>query len=251
MSRTTAAYEGQSHRQITAVCMAIALFLGAPLPSAQAQRAPIVSLNTGINRATNLPFAEGAFDLNYTLTTVSMTSTPTQAAYIGGHPNVLGSSAPAVLDTYLVGTAASRWLGVINSVFVPNHYYTLWGNPYTFRTSFDLTPDLAATAQIDGLRTAVDNQLIGISVNDTSVFSAVANQQEEFKAFKEFSNPLGQGLFKSGTNTIDFVLDNYTGGPSPMAFRIEGAVTAVIPEPNTLVLATAAIAAMGTLRRRK
>jgi hypothetical protein len=68
--------------------------------------------------------------------------------------------------------------------------------------------------------------------------------------FKQFPNGVGQGLFKSGTNTIDFVLDNHVGGPSPMAFRIEGAVTAVIPEPSTLVLAAAVIAALGRLRRK-
>lgn len=249
MSRTIVVVTRRRHCRITAACMMTALFLGAPLPLAQAQRAPVVTLNTGINRATNLPFAEGTFDTNYTLTTVSLVSTPTQAAYIGGHPTVLGASVPAVLNSYLVGTAASRWLGVINDVFQPNHYYALWGNPYTFRTSFELTPGRATTAQIDGLRTAVDNQLIGIRVNGTDVFSAPASQKEEFMTFKLFADGVGQGLFKSGTNTIDFVLDNHVGGPSPMAFRIEGAVTAV-PEPNTLVLAAAAIAALGRLRRR-
>jgi len=161
---------------------------------------------------------------------------------IGSHPIVLPDSEPEIPNTYLKGSAGSRWLGIVNSIYVPDSFSVLQGNPYTFETSFALSPAAALTAQIDGLQTAVDNKLIGIRVNGSDVFTAPVAFAEEFTSFQSFSDGLGQGLFHPGTNTVEFITDNFIDGPSPLALRVEGYVSAVVPEPSALYLAFASMA---------
>lgn len=217
--------------------------------SAVVMRSPVVNLASGIDRSTGQLLPAGSQDANYTLTEVPAGVLPGVVALIGQHPTALADGPPVIPNSYLQGSVGSRWLGVVNSVFQANTFYLQQGNPYVIATTFSLTAPQASSALIDGLRTAVDNKLIGVRVNGTSVFNAPVAFGEEFKAFKTFQNGLGQGLFLPGLNSVEFVLDNYIAAPSPAALRVEGQVTAEIPEPSTLVL-SAMFVLLHRIRRR-
>ena len=212
-------------------------------------RVPVVNLATGIDRNTGQVLVDGAQDPNYTLTAVPAGVLPGVVSLIGQHPTVLADSPPAIPNTYLRGSPASRWLGVINSVFQPNSYYLQQGNPYVIETTVDLSAMQASTAQIDGLLTAVDNKLIGVRVNGTTVFTSPVAFAEEFKSFQVFQNGVGQGLFQPGANTIQFLLDNWIAAPSPAALRVEGQVTSLIPEPSSLFIIVTASVGVGICGR--
>jgi hypothetical protein len=229
--------------------MASVFLAGNASASTALPRVPIVSLSSGFNSSTNQPLPAGSPDTRYTLTAVPPESPPGLVGLIGSHPTVLPDSSPEIPFSYLKGSAGSRWLGIVNSVYVPNSFYVLQGNPYTFETSFELGATQALTAQIDGLLTAVDNKLIGIRINGMDAFTAPVSFAEEFTSFKSFPDGLGQGLFRPGPNIVEFITDNYVAAPSPLALRIEGYVSTVVPEPNGLLLCGASIAFIPGWRR--
>jgi hypothetical protein len=218
---------------------------------ATAIRIPAVNLASGVDRSTGQVLVNGAQDPNYALVAVPAGVDAGMVGLVGRRANALTQSNPAVAGSYLPDSTASRWISVINSVFQPNSIYLQQGNPYVFETTVSLNAAQAPTAQIDGLRTAVDNKLIGIKVNGSSVFTAPASFAEEFKSFKMFQDGVGHGLFHSGTNTIQFLIDNYVSAPSPAALRVEGAITALIPEPTTSALTILILGLVGALRRRR
>jgi hypothetical protein len=217
--------------------------------SSGAGAVPIVVKNiaTGIDDSTGLKLSYLSPDTDYVIG--------------AGSTEGVGLVPHAVQELFLLADSASsdsRWI----VVDVPHPESPLSGagnlvlpGTYSFLTSVDLTGFLPASSQIENIRFAADNQLIGVLINGTSVFSEPpADPREDFHQFHTLGS-VGAGLMQSGLNEIEFRIYNGTFGgnnANPMAFRVEGLVTAeVIPEPNTALLLGVGLLGLGIKRRRR
>jgi hypothetical protein len=248
----TVAVDPRSSRSLAALLPYPLIILTSVLlnqPTLATGVADTINLSTGFDRGAGQLLANGVQDVNYTLTAVPAGVLPPVAALVGSHPTVLADSPPAIPNTYLMGSSDSRWLGVINSVFQPNSFYLQQGNPYVFQASFDLTGFDPLHAQIDGLRIATDNKLTSVLVNGTAIFSqppdTQSNVSEEFMSFRVFADGLGQGLFHSGTNSVQFLVQNSGLAPSPLALRVEGRITVLAAEPGAFTLVGLGLVSIG------
>ncbi len=188
-------------------------FAGTPPP---AQTLPIPTLfSSGID-SNNFALAAGFADPHYVLTASAYSTPPPPniaATVTANHPN------------WLVNDAASSWIGAISqgSVSVPQ-------GAYSFRTTFDLTGFIAATAQIN-LQVAVDNELTNVLLNGVSIGLRYTN----FAAFSGvFTVTNG---FVAGTNRLDFLTSNSGTAASPGGFRVKASGTATKQVATNTVLA--------------
>jgi hypothetical protein len=168
---------------------------------------PITIFNTGVDNSGNaLP--AGSIDSHYA------GISPASTAF------VLGATT-ALPGTWLANSAASQWIGPDdgNGGSVNGGLYSR-----TYRTTFDLTGLIVATAQLTG-RWAVDNSgtllLNGIPISTATGFSS----------FTPFSASSG---FVAGVNTLDAVWTN-AGGPGGVLIEVSGTADQV-PEPGTALL---------------
>lgn len=142
-------------------------------------------------------------------------------------------------------SSASRWI-VISSGQGGEGMSVETGS-FRFQTTVDLTGYNPATAFLDSLRYAADNKLTALRINGTTVFSQGTEAEEEFGSLIALPATLGQGLFVSGVNTLTFEVLNTEPPPhlstTPVGFRLEGSVSATVPEPTACL----ALGAMGTL----
>ncbi len=144
-------------------------------------------------------------------------------------------------------SAESRWVSTAGS----NNATPL--TTFFFQTTFDVSEADWNSARIEDFRFAADNQLIGLSINGTSVFSAspVPTGDFDYENFQSLGT-IGSGLFQEGSNTILFAVYNgqHEPGTNPMGFRAEGVVTAgIIPEPSTALLLSIGLVGMASRRR--
>lgn len=214
--------------------------------SAAAPAAVVKFLNTGYNDATGNQLANGTNDTDYFIGpggTGSLT---------GINPRATSSPIPLpwLSDA---ASSASRWLVLPGSGL---EGISVGPGTYFFDTTADLTGFDPATAQINNLRYAADNKLVGVWINGTRVFFQNQQFAEEFASFRSLGN-LGAGLFTSGLNQIRFEVSNQLSSPSPLGLRVEGSVDAqplasAVPEPTTLVLVGALCAGgLGYVRWRR
>ena len=162
--------------------------------------------NTGVN-ASGTPLSDGTIgDPHYTL--VSVPSGSTTAILVrtsaGGYP---------VDGEWMGDDALSAWIGPDNSGSDSGPV----GN-YDYRTTFDLTGLIPATASISG-GWSVDNAGVNILINGVSTGNS-DNNVNAFETFQSFSITSG---FQPGLNTLDFIVDN-TGGPTGL--RVEATLQA-------------------------
>jgi hypothetical protein len=194
---------------------------------------PILSLyNTGVDNAGALLVGgNGVVDPHYTLLSgPGVSGTPNAVTYFNA--------------AYIADGPSSRWISLNSS-----------GSPtvgdYVFRTTFDLTGfDPNATSIT--FNCAADNRVADVQINGVSVFG-LGNSCD---SYVNLGAPrLIDANFVSGINTLDFTVRN-DDSLGPMAFRVEytSDTTALpsseVPEPGTLLLSAAGIAAAQLCRLR-
>jgi hypothetical protein len=211
--------------RVAVLCCASATFLSAiPIPTLY---------NTGVDNAGALLVGgNGIVDPHYSL--------------ISG-PGIVGTpSAVTFTDpVYLANGPSSRWISGNTS-----------GNPSTgnfvFRTTFDLTGfNLAATSL--NFVCGADNRVISVTLNGNATGYGQGNSCDAYINLG-LSRLVNTG-FVQGLNNLEFTVQN-DDDLGPMAFRAQytsdtTAISSQVPEPGTLLISAAGIAALQLLRLRR
>jgi hypothetical protein len=209
--------------------------------------------NTGVD-ASGAALAQGSADSHYSfLTSPAGTATPDSAqTQVGGFP----------IPPWMADDSLSSWIG-------PNapHAFGPIG-VYDYQTTFDLTGLDATTVVLTG-QWATDDDGLTIRVNGANTaFSIPSNNGASFEAWSQFSIDDSTGLFHSGSNTLDFIVQNndphdlvnYPTGDNPTGLRVEFASAhalagttnvASAPEPGTYSLFGFGIASLFFAGRRR
>ena len=180
---------------------------------------PTSLYNTGvINSGT--PLAPGAIDPHYILVSSPIGSGPAFAVIDGQFPFLPYFPGNPV---WLPNSSISEWIGPVADA------RTAVGGPpgqYIFHTTFDLTANEVAGAELTG-RLAADNS-VQIFLNGVNTGTG-ASGFDHFTAFQI------TGGFVQGVNRLDFVVTNDDCGPlcvNPTGLRAESRL-AEVPEPAT------------------
>jgi hypothetical protein len=191
----------------------LAALAAAPAPT---QAGIITGLfNTGVDDQGN-PLPDFATDPHYTIT-----SSPIGADSVLARSSANGFPVPP----WVGDDSASKWI-------IPANTDADGDGPvgiYIYQTTFTVTGD-PSTVAITG-RYSSDNELINVLVNGvfTGIHNGtVGNDQGQYRFWWNLGTIAG--LFQTGTNTIDFFVNN-DGGPT--GFRAE---LSAVPEPSSLVL---------------
>ena len=212
------------------VLAAVAAFVSA----GQANAGVITSLyNTGVNGAgVSLPDSTLG-DPHYSLVSVpGGTSDLLVRTSAGGYP----------IPPYFGDSPRSAWIG-------PNNDHQVDGpvGLYDYQTTFNLTGFNPLTASIKGGWSS-DNDGVKILLNGVDTGNPATNFAQFSIGFAPFSI---SGGFKSGWNTLDFIVNN---GGGPTALRVDMLGTArAVPEPSSFaLLGLGGISlAVGAYRRRR
>lgn len=163
---------------------------------------PIAGLfNTGVDASGN-PLEDGAVDSHYQLSTNA--HNPDSLEAVVEDSTVF----PIVAGPWIANNTASKWIG---PQFDPNGA----GGDYAYRTSFTIEGIDPATVRLIG-QWATDNVGTDILVNGTS--TGLQNSAQ-FGGFTSFTITNG---FKTGLNTIEFVVNNAGADANPTGLRVEG-----------------------------
>jgi hypothetical protein len=175
-------------------------------------RADVITtlFNTGVDANRNL-LSGGVVDPHYLLISSPDLAFPGPNAFV-----VNNDGKGLVSGPYLGNGPNSKWIAPS-----ADNFDNAVGN-YDYRTTFDLTGFDPATAQITG-QWAVDNAGVDILLNGVSTQISRPGTLNFFN-FSSFSINSG---FRSGLNTLDFIVFNQaTGFPNPTALRVELSGTA-------------------------
>jgi hypothetical protein len=206
-----------------------------------APAAVVKDISTGINPATGAKVPNG---------------TP-QSAYViapGGTGGQVGTTIVAWSDeippygypyTYMADSASSRSRFI--SIYPPGAPNPQVGlGTFFYQTTVDLTGYDPSTAVIESARLAADDAFLGLRVNGVAVFTPPPpGYYSNTDHLVDLPAGLGAGAFRTGLNTITFVVEN-VADHSPASLRAEATVTATpVPEPTAAAaLAAAAFAAL-------
>jgi hypothetical protein len=171
--------------------------------------------NTGVDDSGNL-LPDFATDPHYTITSSPIGTDSTLArSAMNGFP----------IPPWVGDDMSSKWL-------IPANTDSAGDGPtgiYIYETTFNVTGN-PSSAAITG-RYSSDNELINVIVN--GVFTGInngtiGNDQSQYQQWWNLGTI--QGLFHSGTNTIDFLVNN-DGGPTGFRAELHG-----VAEPSSLAL---------------
>ena len=150
---------------------------------------PDLLFNTGVDASGN-PLADGTIDPHYQLTVNPDSGSPDAF--------VIDSTVAPVTGPWAPNTANSKWIG-------PRANGGSAGGDYTYTTTLDLSGYDPSTVAISGDWTS-DNAAVDILVNGIST----GLSKNDFTQVDRFQVP--PGSFLSGTNTIDFIINNNGSG---------------------------------------
>jgi uncharacterized protein affecting Mg2+/Co2+ transport len=133
---------------------------------------------------------------------------------------------------------APYWLNDASSVLMDE------GGNYDYRLTIGITGDASALVLMG--RWAVDDGAVAIQVNGTTVVGGTPVTGDlQFAKWAAFTLSSG---FVTGTNTIDFVVENdqYNTG-----LRVEWSSTSSVPEPGSTLLLGGGLAVLAAFARRR
>ena len=182
--------------------------------------------NTGLD-GNGSPAPDASGEAHYTLA-----STPSGT---GGTPFVTMQKFPIINGAWMLDTNTSKWI----SPSADESLYTDPAGPYTYQTTFTVTGD-PTTVSITG-RLAGDDSVTAIILNGQTVATNVAGGFQSWYAFNIASG------FKTGTNTLQFVVVNAGTSSNPSGFRCEMTGTSGGP----VAAGNIARKAAGSIARRK
>lgn len=158
-------------------------------------------------------------------------------------------SAPATVPLTAIATFP-------NAAWVSNTSSADWISPgssgntswpvgsYDYQTTFSLTGLNPSTAQLSGEWTSDNNAYIELN----GVSTGITTGSSAYGSLNAFTITNG---FKSGVNTLDFIVDN-GGGPTGVFAEVSGTATrSVVPEPSSVSLVGVAFLGLCGLFRRK
>ena len=156
------------------------------------------------------------------------------------------------VSQYAANNSSSKW----DSTQAGDSFSAQPVGVYGYQTTFSLTSFEAATAVITGLWGG-DNAYDGIYLNGNLISGTIGPQLSTTNEFSTLSNApyspftISSG-FQSGTNTLDFFIDNTGASASPTAFRAQLSGSYAVPEPSTVaVYAIGSLAVLGFVVRKK
>ena len=215
-------------RKITHKLTLLALFCLLTSSIAYAQT-PLDLYNTGMSTpwysSSPTAFNNGTGDTHWTI-----------ASLPSGNP----ASAITALNhnAWLANSSTSKW---INDNGDGNNISPF--GDYTYRTTFALAGGTNLNAVVLSFQMAVDNSLVRIDLNgvNTGLSSGAS--------FNAFSSPMSiSSGFQTGTNTLDFVINNASTDANPQGLRVEFLSAVIVPEPSALILTVLGGMALLTLK---
>jgi hypothetical protein len=155
-------------------------------------------------------------------------------------------------------TFTSATVATANAAWVANNTTSKWINnngngaltspvgDYVYRTTFNIGAGInPATVQLI-FSMSSDNNNTAIALNGTTLGLISSTS---FNAMS--SNMTINSGFQTGTNTLDFTVNNAGTTANPQGLRVKIVSAAAIPEPTTLSLALMGLASSGFLAHRR
>jgi len=202
-----------------------------------------------------------------TVGTVTLMASPAQAQITGLFNTGVAANGTTLLtvgqtDThyqFITGAATSQAVVTNNAAYLqsPSSGYifndaagSAIGNPLTLQTTFNIAAGSnLSTAQVTGAY-SVDNFLVDILINGTSTGINSLSQPIGYTSFKSFTINSG---FRTGSNTLSFVVNNTDGPGALNVTNLTGTIqAAAAPEPGSFALVgVALLPCVGIIARRR
>jgi hypothetical protein len=204
--------------------------------------------NTGGNGAT----ADGLADPNYTLAVAGTYGTLTSTDISGLSfvtPAIVTDQTSFMFTTYWIkDQPTSKWISP--QAFYNTSDTSFDSNPadYVFQTTFQDNTSAAGPSGISGVF-AADNDLIQIFLNDNLVETITSSSLTGFNPFS-----ITSGL-QNGTNTLDFVVENFgpqdNGNPAGIQVAFTTiSKTGIVPLPASALSGSALLGLMFIAKTR-
>ena len=229
---------------VTGSTLRLTASLAALVLATPAMAATFPLANTGVN-GSGTPLASGTPDSNYQVISSPLGAfTPT--AYNSTFGGIPGFGANFPFTTWLPDDTLSNWISLPTMGFAP-------AGIFDYRVTFSLSGLDAASAAIIG-RLAADDWLNDVLINGVSTGISAGVNNFASGAYANWTDFSINNGFVSGTNTLDFMVNNYFGN-SVSGLRVEMTGTAntlsAVPEPANWAMMILGLGLAGAALRRQ
>lgn len=216
--------------------------------------------NTGVDNFGN-PLSNGAVDTHYTVTSSAASLsdlqylTPNLSTYTVNNDGIFPQ------DAHWLPQAADDFSAWIDPTVGAQSVDPTSNGIYDYQTTFTLDPGTDLSTILIFGKWAADNCGLDILLNGVSTGNAMSSCSgaSVYSPFNQWTlfNPIASG-FVIGTNTLDFLVENYgQSSGNPTGLRVNAVLDPItrsvdVPEPLTLsVFGTGLAGAIAVRRRRK